>query len=126
MNAIADMTAAAAELDTAAALANTRALTVKKNALADEELARGYRDRFVAELESLGGKRLPIEPIPLQEGKGKVSFSLGFNGAKSTFGLAQDNASQYSGWTTTGSWTRATRARESCTSRSRAAIQKFR
>jgi ABC-type hemin transport system ATPase subunit len=71
-----------AELDAAAALANTRALTLKKNALADEELTRGYRDRFVAELGMLGGKRLPVEPVPSQEGKGKVSFSLAFKGAK--------------------------------------------
>ena len=71
-----------AELDAAAGLANTRALTVKKNALADEELSRSYRDRFVAELELLGGKRLPVEPVPSQEGKGKVSFSLAFKGAK--------------------------------------------
>lgn len=71
-----------AELDAAAALVNTRALTVKKNALADEELSRGYRDRFVAELGMLGGKRLPVEPVPSQEGKGKVSFSLAFKGAK--------------------------------------------
>jgi energy-coupling factor transporter ATP-binding protein EcfA2 len=71
-----------AELNAAAALANTRALTVKKNALADEELSRGYRDRFVEELALLGGKRLPVEPVPSQEGKGKVSFSLAFKGAK--------------------------------------------
>lgn len=71
-----------AELDAAAALANTRALTVKKNALADEELSRGYRDRFVAELELLGGKRLRVEPVPSREGKGKVSFSLAFKDAK--------------------------------------------
>jgi energy-coupling factor transporter ATP-binding protein EcfA2 len=71
-----------AELDAAATLANTRALTLKKNALADEELSRGYRDRFVAELGMLGGKRLPVEPVPSQEGKGKVSFSLAFKGAK--------------------------------------------
>lgn len=71
-----------AELDAAVALANTRALTIKKNALADEELSSGYRDRFVAELELLGGKRLPVETVPSQEGKGKVSFSLAFKGAK--------------------------------------------
>ncbi|KWC64954.1 AAA family ATPase [Burkholderia ubonensis] len=71
-----------AELDAAAALANTRALTLKKNALAVEELSQGYRGRFVAELELLGGKRLPIETLPSQEGKGKVSFSLALKDVK--------------------------------------------
>lgn len=70
------------ELDAAVALTNTRALTMKKNALANEELSHGYRDRFISELELLGGKRLPVEPVPSQVGKGKVNFSLAFKGTK--------------------------------------------
>ncbi|MFA5762744.1 MAG: chromosome segregation protein SMC [Bacilli bacterium] len=70
------------QIEEAERLANTHALTQKKNALAEDELARGYRERFLVELELLGGKRLSIEPVPLQEGKGKVSFSLSFKNAK--------------------------------------------
>lgn len=57
-------------------LAGTHALTRKKNDLADEELAKGYQERFLAEISALGGKRLLVSPEPLQEGKGRISFTL--------------------------------------------------
>lgn len=53
----------------------------KKNELANNELATGYRDRFVVELKTLGGSRLKVEPVPVPEGKGKVSFKLAIKGA---------------------------------------------
>src|SRR6202023_1591499 len=34
-----------------------------------------------------------------------LTFASAFFGAKSTFGLAQDNGAQSSPWTTTGTWT---------------------
>jgi hypothetical protein len=34
-----------------------------------------------------------------------LSFAFAFSGAKSTFGIAQDNSAQYSPWATTGTWT---------------------
>lgn len=63
-------------IDEAIRLTSTYALTRKKNDLADEELAKGYQERFLAEMSALGGKRLLIIPEPLQEGKGRISFSL--------------------------------------------------
>lgn len=70
------------DLDAAEKLARTNALTQKKNDLARDELANGYRDRFAAELELLGGKRIPVVPEPVPEGKGKVNFQLTLKGAK--------------------------------------------
>ncbi|MFI5298650.1 MAG: chromosome segregation protein SMC [Polyangiales bacterium] len=66
----------------AIALTKTNALTTKKNELADEELARGYQERFRRELELLGGKRIRVEPAPVKEGKGKVSFNVVLKGAQ--------------------------------------------
>lgn len=68
-------------LDDAIKLANTRALTSKKNELAEEEISRGYYARFIEELKLLGGSRLPVEPIPHKEGKGIISFSLSLKDA---------------------------------------------
>lgn len=63
-------------LEKAEALAKTNALTTKKNELAKDELEAGYRDRFLAELKTLGGTRLKVEPVAVPEGKGKISFKL--------------------------------------------------
>lgn len=71
-----------AALDTAATLATTNALTVKKNELALVELSSGYKIRFEEELKVLGGTRIPVEPVPQKEGKGKISFELKLKGAK--------------------------------------------
>lgn len=63
-------------IDEAIRLTLTNALTRKKNDLADEELAKGYQERFLAEISALGGKRLLVSPQPLQQGKGRISFTL--------------------------------------------------
>lgn len=63
-------------IDEAIRLTSTNALTRKKNELMDEELAKGYQERFFAEISALGGKRLLVSPEPLQEGKGRIAFAL--------------------------------------------------
>lgn len=63
-------------------LANTKALSQKKNELAEDELANGYRERFLAELRALGGGRIPVQPVAIPQGKGKISFQLALCGAK--------------------------------------------
>lgn len=68
-------------IEQAEALAKTNALTIKKNELAEEELAAGYRDRFLSELRALGGRRLRVRPEAVRQGKGKVSFKLAIQGA---------------------------------------------
>lgn len=68
-------------LEKAEALTKTNALTTKKNELAKVELEAGYRDRFVAELQALGGTRLKVEPVAIPEGKGKISFKIEIKGA---------------------------------------------
>jgi hypothetical protein len=67
----------------------TNSFTIKKNELANSELATGYRDRFVAELKTLGGGRLKVEPVPVPEGKGKVSFKLAIKGAVKETGAGE-------------------------------------
>jgi energy-coupling factor transporter ATP-binding protein EcfA2 len=69
-------------IDEAIRLARTNALTIKKNELAEEELARGYQDRFRAEISALGGKKLPVFPEARQEGKGRISFALTLRNTK--------------------------------------------
>ena len=73
--------AAIKRLTKAEGMTKTNVFTTKKNELANNELATGYQDRFVAELKKLGGSRLRVEPIPVPEGKGKVSFKLAIKGA---------------------------------------------
>ncbi|NKA36475.1 hypothetical protein GO283_04397 [Ralstonia solanacearum] len=63
-------------MDEAIRLAGTNSLTRKKNDLMNEELAKGYQERFFSEISALGGKRLLVSPEPLQEGKGRISFAL--------------------------------------------------
>lgn len=71
-----------AAIEAAEKLAKTNALSLKKNELAREELANGYRDRFAQELEILGGSRIPVSPVQVAEAKGKTSFQLTLKGAK--------------------------------------------
>lgn len=66
----------------AEALTKTNSLTTKKNELAKIELEAGYRERFIKELRALGGMRLKVEPIAIQEGKGKISFKIEITGAR--------------------------------------------
>lgn len=73
--------AAIKRLTKAEGATKTNSFTTKKNELANNELATGYRDRFVAELKTLGGGRLKVEPVPIPEGKGKVSFKLAIKGS---------------------------------------------
>jgi len=68
-------------IDKAITLAKTNAITSKKNELAKQELASGYQDRFSQELKKLGGGRISVEPSPVSEGKGRVSFKLCIKGA---------------------------------------------
>lgn len=70
------------QIESAESIAKTNSLTTKKNELALEELAQGYKERFEKELLVLGGKRIPVEPLPIPEGKGKVNFELILKGAK--------------------------------------------
>ncbi len=70
------------KLQRAEQLAKTNALTSKKTELAKDELTRDYQQRFVAELERLGGHRLPVELHPRSAGKAKVEFTLFIKGAK--------------------------------------------
>jgi ABC-type multidrug transport system ATPase subunit len=64
------------EIDSALALTKTNTLTTKVNELSDLEMAKEYQDRFLAELEQLGGKRIQISTSSKKQGKGKVSIGL--------------------------------------------------
>jgi hypothetical protein len=81
--------AAIKRLTKAEGLTKTNSFTAKKNELANNELATGYRDRFIAELKKLGGGRLKVEPVPIPEGKGKVSFKLAIKGAVKETGAGE-------------------------------------
>ena len=69
-------------LEKAANLAKTHALTSKKNELGESELCVEYKARFASELDKLGGARIPIATESKSEGKGKISFGLALKGAK--------------------------------------------
>ena len=69
-------------LDQALALAGTTALSRKNTELAKDELDAGYKQRFEAELDLLGGKRLSVKPVGKPQGKGKTTFSLALHGTK--------------------------------------------
>lgn len=71
------------KINAAVTLANTRTITQKKNELSENDLTTEYRNRFISELEALGGKRLPVGLEPLSKGKGKVNFSLILKNSKS-------------------------------------------
>lgn len=69
-----------AELDKAIKLCSTNALTRKKTELATDELELKYIQRFEEELKKLGGTRIPIKPVSLNKGKGKILFDLVIQG----------------------------------------------
>ncbi len=69
-------------LDQALALTSTAALSRKNTELAKEELDAGYKERFEAELDRLGGRRLSVRPVGKPQGKGKTTFSLALHGTK--------------------------------------------
>jgi energy-coupling factor transporter ATP-binding protein EcfA2 len=70
------------EIEAAESNTRTNSLTSKKNELAQQELAQGYKERFESELSALGGKRISVQPSAISEGKGKVSFELTLKDAK--------------------------------------------
>ena len=72
------------EIDAALALTKTNTLTTKVNELSDLEMAKEYQDRFLAELEQLGGKKIPISTSSKKQGKGKVSIGLAIKSGIST------------------------------------------
>ncbi|QIO04682.1 AAA family ATPase [Acinetobacter shaoyimingii] len=69
-----------AEFDKALKLCSTTALTRKKTELAVDELELKYIQRFEEELKKLGGTRIPIKPISVAKGKGKILFDLAIQG----------------------------------------------
>ena len=71
-------------IDAALALTKTNTLTTKVNELSDLEMAKEYQDRFLAELEQLGGKKIPISTSSKKQGKGKVSIGLAIKSGIST------------------------------------------
>lgn len=71
------------EIDAGLALTKTNALTTKVNELSDLEVAKGYENRFLQELEHLGGKKIPISTSSKKQGKGKVSIGLAIKSGKS-------------------------------------------
>lgn len=71
-------------LDKAVTLTTTTALTRKHTDLAKDDLHKGYQDRFSAELNYLGGKKLPVKPESKQAGKGKITFGLTLQGVERT------------------------------------------
>ena len=72
------------EIDKALALTKTHTLTRMVNELSDLEMAKEYQNRFLAELEQLGGKKIPILTSSKKQGKGKVSIGLAIKSGKST------------------------------------------
>lgn len=76
-----------ARIEKAIKTASTTALTKKNSELAEQELAAGYQDRFIKELERLGGGRLSVRPVRKTLGKGKVTFGLTLHGAKQTVAI---------------------------------------
>ncbi|WP_460917731.1 hypothetical protein, partial [Staphylococcus aureus] len=61
----------------------TRSLTIKSNEIGEAELAKGYCDRFNAELQALGGSNLPVRMNHKASGKGIYSFYIELKDAKS-------------------------------------------
>lgn len=63
-----------ARLEAAIRLTATNTLTTKNNEIASTELAQGFCDRFNAEMQKLGGKRLPVVMNHKSQGKGRFTF----------------------------------------------------
>ena len=72
-------------LDKATKLTATNSLTTKRTELGRTELDAGYQTRFKAELEALGGRRLPVMPHCKAQGKGVLTFGLALIGARTGF-----------------------------------------
>ncbi|WP_040234073.1 AAA family ATPase, partial [Xanthomonas citri] len=53
---------------------STSQLTTKSNDIGESELAKGYCDRFNAELQALGGHSLPVRMSYRSQGKGAFTF----------------------------------------------------
>jgi len=53
---------------------STSQLTTKSNDIGESELAKGYCDRFNAELQALGGHSLPVRMAYRSQGKGAFTF----------------------------------------------------
>lgn len=71
-------------------LTETNALTMKKNALSEELLAEAHLKRFQAELENLGGSRIPIIVKHEKAGKElKPGFALALEEAKRKVPVSQ-------------------------------------
>jgi energy-coupling factor transporter ATP-binding protein EcfA2 len=70
------------EIEAGLALTKTNALTTKVNELSDLEVAKGYENRFLEELEQLGGKKIQISTSSKKEGKGKVKIGLAIKSGK--------------------------------------------
>ncbi len=62
------------EIDAAIRLAATNALTSRNNEVGASELARGFCERFNAEMQRLGGQGLPIVMTHQSKGKGHFAF----------------------------------------------------
>ncbi|MCD9096668.1 AAA family ATPase [Luteimonas fraxinea] len=65
---------AVAGLEAAIRSTVTNALTAKNNEIASAELAKGFRDRFNAEVKTLGGESLPVVMNHKAQGKGRFTF----------------------------------------------------
>lgn len=65
-----------ATVEAAIQLTQTRLLTIKSNEIGEAELAKGFCDRFNAELHALGGSALPVRMKHRAEGKGVYSFYI--------------------------------------------------
>lgn len=70
-----------AAIEQAISLAQTTALTKLSNRIAEAQVAGGFLERFNNELKRLGGGRIPVKLTYKLEGKGKVSFTIGLDGA---------------------------------------------
>jgi len=57
-------------------------LTTKSNDIGESELAKGYCDRFNAELQALGGQSLPVRMSYRSQGKGAFTFYVELRDAK--------------------------------------------
>jgi len=63
-----------ATVETAVKSTWTGPLTTKSNDIGESELAKGYCDRFNAELQALGGHSLPVRMSYRSQGKGAFTF----------------------------------------------------
>lgn len=69
-------------LEDAKALCDTTLLSRKKGELAQKLITQAFADRFKAELESLGGERLPVSLVRTRTERGRVLHRLQLEGAQ--------------------------------------------